>query len=247
MFTPHMNQLNIKLLLAMLLIGQACVAYAEKADRSKPINIVSDKLNVDDAKRVSTFEGRVELTQGTLRVIADKIVVTEDAEGYKKCVATGRVANFRQKREASNEYVEGYGERIEYDSRIETVNFYVRARVKRDQDDVRGDHIIYSTQTETFHVDGSSNSNAAGSGRVHATIQPKNKDTQESPSKTAAPKIGLPDIDTSKVEPVKIELQKVEVPKIEMPKIEEQKADAPKVAVPKVNDPIPENQPAVKP
>ena len=172
------------LLFSILLLGHVCAAHAEKADRDKPLQIVSDKLNVDDAKHVSTFEGNVDLTQGTIHVIAEKIVVSEqDAAGNKLCVATGHLASLRQKREASNEYVEGYGERIEYDTRIDTVNFYVRARVKREQDDVRGDHITYSTQTEIFHVTG-----RPDGGRVHATIQPKNKDPQQASPQSSEPK-----------------------------------------------------------
>lgn len=158
------------LLSGLLLLCCAGAAHAERADRDKPIQIISDRLNVDDAKHVSTFEGNVELTQGTLHLISDRLVVSEDAAGNKLCVATGRPASFRQKRDASDEYVEGYGERIEYDSLAEVVNFYVRARVKRELDDVRGDHITYSTQTETFFVSGRKKN-----GRVRATIQPKNK------------------------------------------------------------------------
>lgn len=180
-----MNPFSSKsaMLLCMLLTGHMCAAHAEKTDREQPIHIESDRMNVDDASHISTFEGKVKLTQGTLQVTAEKLVVTEDAAGNKFCVATGHLASFRQKREAVNEYVEGYGERIEYNTLTETANFFVRARVKRGQDDVRGDHITYSTQTEIFHVSG-----RPESGRVRATIQPKNKDTQETVPKSNEPK-----------------------------------------------------------
>lgn len=154
-------------------------AHAEKADRDKPMNIESDRMSVDDAKHVSTFEGKVEITQGTLRFTAEKLVVTDDSAGHKQCVATGHLATFRQKRDAENEYVEGFGERIEYNTGTETVDLYVQARVKRNQDEVRGEHITYSTQTEIFRVSGSPDS-----GRVHATLQPKNKDVSK---KTVTP------------------------------------------------------------
>jgi lipopolysaccharide export system protein LptA len=121
------------------------------------------------------------LTQGSLRFTAEKLVVTEDAAGNQFCVATGRLATFKQKREDTNEYVEGYGERIEYNTLTETVNLFTQARVKRDQDDVRGDHITYSTQTEIFHVSGRPNT-----GRVRATIQPKNKDESATSGNSAS-------------------------------------------------------------
>ncbi len=165
------------LLLSVWLIGYGCVAHAERADHNKPIHIESDRLSVDDAKHVSTFEGKVELIQGTLRLTAEKLVVTDDAAGNKFCVATGHPASFRQKREESDEYVEGYGERIEYDTRTETVNFYGQARVKREQNEVRGDHITYSTQTEIFRV----NSQPDSGGRVRATIQPRNSTSPDKP------------------------------------------------------------------
>lgn len=153
-----------------------CTAHAEKTDRDQPIHIESDVMNLDDTTHISTFSGKVKLTQGTLRFTGDKLVVTEDAAGNKSCVATGRLASFRQKRDNSEEYVEGYGERIEYSSLNGTVDFYVQARVKREQDDVRGDHITYSTQTEIFHVSGRPNS-----GRVRAVIQPKSNSATTAP------------------------------------------------------------------
>lgn len=171
------------LFLGMLLFGLICPAHAEKADREKPIHIESDKMSLDNANKVSVFEGKVELTQGTLRLIAEKVVVTEDATGHKFCVATGHLASFRQKRDEANEYVEGYGERIEYNTLTEKIDLYIRARVKREQDDVSGDHITYSTVTEIFRVNSPENS-----GRVRATLQPQNKDEKNSSSKTGKTK-----------------------------------------------------------
>lgn len=169
-------------LCAWLLLFSTGTVQAEKADREMPIHIESDRMSVDDAKHVSVFEGKVELMQGSLRVIAEKLVVTDDGAGNKFGVATGHLASFRQKRDGTNEYVEGEAERIEYDTHSETVNFFVNAHVKRAQDEVRGDHITYSTQTENFRVSGT-----PSSGRVSATIQPKSKDSAAAP-KNAEPK-----------------------------------------------------------
>ena len=195
------------LLIGLMSFGLDGLAHAEKADRDKPIHIESDKLSLDNANRVSIFEGKVELTQGTLRVIAEKAVVTEDAAGNKFCVATGHLASFRQKRDEANEYVEGFGERIEYSTLPEKIDLYVRARVKREQDDVRGDHITYNTQTEIFRVNSPQNT-----GRVRATLQPKAKETKTPPPKTAEPvKSGTKETAASSVsdsKPVAVSVQK---------------------------------------
>jgi lipopolysaccharide export system protein LptA len=161
-------------LCSLLLLVWSNLLHAENADRDKPIHLESDRVVIDDMKQMSIFEGSVELTQGTLRIQAEKIVLTQDKHGYKHCTATGKPAIFRQKHDGKDEYMEGYGERIEYDTRAEVVDFFVQAHVKSAQDDVKGDHIAYSTRTEVFQVSGDpANISDPNKGRVHAVIQPK--------------------------------------------------------------------------
>jgi len=180
------RSLNTALL--ALLLAWSSLLHAENADRDKPIHLESDSVVIDDAKQTSIFEGQVKLTQGTMLLRADRIVLTQDKQGRQHCTATGNLASFRQKREGSDEYMEGYGERIEYDTRTETVDFFGKARVKRAQDDVQGDHISYSTRTEVFQVSGDSGSAGDGEkGRVHAVIQPKAKETADGAAPKAAP------------------------------------------------------------
>ncbi len=180
-----MNPSARKIALSGLLCLACGTACAENADRDKPLHLESDRVLVDDVRQTSEFEGKVELNQGTIHIQADKIVLTQDKLGNKHCTATGKPASFRQKHEGTDEYMEGYGERIEYDTRAETVDFFVQARVKREQDDVKGDHIAYSTRTEVFQVSGDpNNSDDPAKGRVHAVIQPKSS----APASSAAPK-----------------------------------------------------------
>jgi lipopolysaccharide export system protein LptA len=168
---------NNSLLLLCMLLGLAGPALAERADRSKPMHLEANTVSVDDVNQISTFEGNVQLLQGTLSIQADRIVVIQDKDGYQHCTATGHLAHFRQKRDGANEYVEGYGERIEYDTRSEVAEFFGQARIKREGDDVRGEHIIYSTKTEVFRVSGDpvQGTDKPGSGRVTLIIQPQGK------------------------------------------------------------------------
>jgi lipopolysaccharide export system protein LptA len=168
-------KLQVFLLVCAALFCNA--AIAEDADRNKPIHIESDRLSVDETNQISTFDGHVQFIQGTILIQADRIVVTQDQNGYKHCTATGKVAHFHQKREGLNEFVEGYGERIEYDTLADTIDFFEQARVKRGQDDLRGNRITYSTRTELLQVNGTpgANPDLPNQGRVHAVIQPKNE------------------------------------------------------------------------
>lgn len=155
----------------------AGTARAEKADREKPINIEADRVTVDDAKQIATFIGRVVLTQGTLVIRGDRMEVRQDDQGFKHGTTWGALAYFKQKRDGYDEYIEGWAERIEYDSRANKMEMFNRALMKKGNDEVRGHYISYNANTEFFQVTGGGTKAAAGSdGRVHAVIQPKPKD-----------------------------------------------------------------------
>lgn len=170
----------IRSLLLLLLFCQMQSAVAERSDRDKPIHLEADQVVIDDARQLRRFEGRVQLIQGTLNIHADRIEVREDAEGYQYLIASGRPAQFRQRYEGSDDYAEGSAERIEYDTRAETVDFYDRARVKRGKDEVQGARITYSTKTEVFKASGDQAAQKPGNKRVRAVLQPKREPTPES-------------------------------------------------------------------
>jgi lipopolysaccharide export system protein LptA len=164
------------------IILAATAARAEKADRDKPVNIEADRVSVDDVKKVQIFEGNVQLVKGTLIIRAERIVVTQDDDGYQRGVATGTASvppRFKQKREGQDDYIEGEGERIEHDAKEEKTEFFNRAWVKSGLDEVRGQFISYDARTERYFVTSGPNGTRAQSGsgeRVRAVIQPKNKE-----------------------------------------------------------------------
>ena len=170
----------------------ATAARAEKADRDKPVNIEADRVSVDDVKKVQVFEGNVQLVKGSLIIRAERIVVSQDDDGYQRGVATGTAATpprFRQKREGQDDYIEGEGERIEHDARAEKTEFFNRAWVKSGLDEVRGQFISYDALTEKYVVTSGPNGTRAqpGSGeRVRAVIQPRIKDGAVQASRPSA-------------------------------------------------------------
>jgi len=161
-------------------------SLAEKADRDKPTQIEANRMSADDARRMSIFEGSVVLTKGTMSVHADRIVVREDADGFRFATATGKPVRFRQKGDPKDRkegvWTDGEALRVEIDDRDEKIEMFERARVTRDQDEVRGDYIFLDQRSEFYSVSaakGAAPSSPAG--RVRAVIQPKNKPAAEAP------------------------------------------------------------------
>ena len=173
------KQAPLRWLIALAACCMFAAAHAERADRDKPVNLEADQVTVDDNKQTATFIGNVVMTQGTLVIRGDRMVVQQDADGFKYGVSYGNLASFRQKREGYDEYIEGYAERIEYDGKAEKLQMFNRAYLKKSNDDVRGNYISYETATEFFKVTGGGKQAATPSnpeGRVRAVIQPKPKE-----------------------------------------------------------------------
>ena len=170
--------------LAVLWILAPASALAERADRDQPVNIESDSMIADEAKKIATFDGKVVLTQGSMIIRADRIVVRQDREGFQRGTATGSPATFRHKREGFSEFIDGEAQRIEYDGKLDRVEFFNNARLHRDSgDDIRGDYISYDARTERFTV--KANEGTGGDnpdGRVRATIMPKKAAPQGQPA-----------------------------------------------------------------
>jgi len=178
--------------LALALALPAC-AWAEKADRTKPLVVESDgkqAVQADLAKHTSSISGNVVVSQGTLQIKADKVEIREDAQGRPLAAASGSAsqpASFRQKRDRPDEYIEAEAQRIDYDGGADRVRFsggakmrLVRAGVVTDE--ASASAIVYDQPSDTVTFEGSANPGKAGAsdGRARLVFVPRNVDTAAS-------------------------------------------------------------------
>ena len=164
----------------LLALAAAWPAQAEKADRTKPLNVAADRQGtVDLHNQVVAFEGSVVITKGTIVIRADRVEVREVADGYRTAIAFGsrsRPATFRQKRDDVDEYIEGQGDRLEYEEKGGVVRFTGNAVVRRLRgetvaDEITGNVIAYDNTQERFSVTGGPSDGAEG--RVRAVLTPR--------------------------------------------------------------------------
>lgn len=167
----------LRLCAALALGGALAPVQADRADRSQPIHIEADKPgSVDLQRQLVVFNGNVVVTQGTMRIRAERLELHDVGEGHRTATAlgvAGHPANFRQKREGLDEFIDGVADRIEYDSRSELLRLVGNAQVRRLRgttvaDEITGNLITYNNQAEVFNVAGD---NAPGS-RVRAVLTP---------------------------------------------------------------------------
>ncbi len=92
----------------------------------------------------------------------------------------GRQAYIRQKRDGVDEYIDGWGDRIEYDGKQEMSKLIGHARAARiagakTVDEIRGAVITYDSRNEYYTAAGGDNNTSTGnpSGRVRAVLSPR--------------------------------------------------------------------------
>ena len=174
--------LLIVALTALVSLGLSA-AHAENADRDKPMNAEADALRYDDLKQTSVFTGNVVITKGSTIIRGERVDVKQDPEGYQQAVsiaAPGKLAYYRKKRDGLDEFIEGEGERIEYDSKQDVVKFIRSAVMRRYNgavlaDETTGSQINYDNKTDVFSVDGGPQNRSATNptGRIRALLSPR--------------------------------------------------------------------------
>ncbi|MEY4979201.1 MAG: lipopolysaccharide transport periplasmic protein LptA [Pseudomonadota bacterium] len=180
-----------------VLAGLLCsvsLVWADTADRLQPLNAEADALRYEAASQTSVFSGNVVITKGSILMRADRIEVRQDQQGNHWGGMSGNPAFFRQKRNAVDEFMEGQAQRIEYDSKADTVRFTGNAVLRRYKgsqlnDETSGSVITYNNSNDTFSVEGGSASRTPDNptGRVRAMLTPAPKTTPTTPPAASPP------------------------------------------------------------
>jgi len=163
------------------LIGLLFLPFSASAldtDNEQPMNIEADRVDIDDEKGTNIFRGNVIITRGSIRISGDKVIVYRDKEkNLDKIHSTGKPAHFQQTPENKKVPVIAEAKELFYDAVKEILIMRRNGKILQDKDTFTGDHIVYDSKRNkiTARQTKSSTSNKNNKGRVHITIQPKNK------------------------------------------------------------------------
>jgi lipopolysaccharide export system protein LptA len=165
---------------ALLLLPQS---FGEKADRKQKVSINSINFEGDQGKGVYKLSQNVTITQGTLRITADRADVrTTDEEQYFATL-TAKPVCFRQRTDNGN-WAQGIAERVEYESARGIVELFGNAVLFVGDDETRANYILYNTQLGTYEARDSKDKKGTGKG-VTFVLQPREKD-DPAPAASAA-------------------------------------------------------------
>ncbi len=143
------------LLMGCLVILVNGPVLADRGDSSKPMNFSAQSASMDDLRKTYQYVGNVRMSQGTRQLTSDKVSIKQDAAGFSKSIAYGtaqKLAHVKQRENDGKGWMEGWGERIEYDDRTDKFFFFDQAHIKTSTDDVKGEVIIYDNVTERYQI-----------------------------------------------------------------------------------------------
>ncbi|MDE2344841.1 MAG: lipopolysaccharide transport periplasmic protein LptA [Gammaproteobacteria bacterium] len=159
----------------LLLVCAWCIAtsaWALKSDGSQPIHVQADHVDFqnDTSKNSGTgiYSGHVVITQGSIRITADRAVLLTQDNQVQSADITGAPATFQQR--ADNGVLShGMASEIIYSADKNLIVLRGNALVQQGERQMTGDKIKYNTRTQHVVAIGGESSG----GRVNITLPPK--------------------------------------------------------------------------
>lgn len=157
--------------LLLLALFSWSTAQALPEDKDAPVEIEADSGDLDQATNRTIYQGNVKITQGTMELLADKVVVQYKGSKPHEIIATGRPARFKQLPARGKEWIKGSGRRIVYRIHSDEVVLSGGAELLQNRDSFRSDRIVYDRKAGRLKAGAA----AGGKSRVKVIVHPDRK------------------------------------------------------------------------
>ena len=134
-------------------------------DKEQPVYISSDRAYWRGEQNMTVYEGNVQLAQGTLKILADKITVYHAAKAISKVIATGQPANYQQQLSSDKGDIKATANTITFEANEQQLLLRGNASVYQDGTVLKGEAIDYDIRAAVI--------NASSGERVQIVIPPK--------------------------------------------------------------------------
>ena len=155
----------VPLLLCLALVLMSTLSHAKKSDLTQPIDVSADRSEYDETKGVQTLIGNVQITQGTMKIQAQRIDIFLTDNKLSKIEGTGSPIRFEQENE-TGELVVGTANSISYDAIQSVLILAGGATLSQPKQELTSERIEFNALTQKVSAEGGSD------GRVNIRIQP---------------------------------------------------------------------------
>ncbi len=131
-------------------------AIALDSDKNAPVTIDADTTSIDFRTGQRVLTGNVEITQGTLNIKANKIVLIYKGDEIDTVTAFGNPVKFKQLPEGHKEIVYGEGQTLKLEQAKDLITLIKNAKVRQGTNIITGKIIYYNMKTSKMTIKGQS-------------------------------------------------------------------------------------------
>lgn len=149
--------------------------YALPEDWEQEAVILANAAEFDRKNDIVIYTGEVVLTQGTLRIESDRLVVHGNNEQIEKAIATGQPARYQQQIQADDPLTHAEALTIEFYAQQQQAVLIGQAQLRQEGNLMTGEKIHYDMVNEVINA-GRNNDQPT---RIKVILQPQSKDNKE--------------------------------------------------------------------
>ncbi|CAJ0993354.1 lipopolysaccharide ABC transporter substrate-binding protein LptA [Pantoea sp. Nvir] len=175
----YTNSIKFFLIMVILVITSLPV-LAVTSDLDKPINVESEKQALDLQGNVATFTGNVIVTQGTIKITADKVLVTRPNGNSNKTIvdAYGNPATFYQMQD-NGKPLHSHAAKLHYELAKDFIELIGNAYIEQLDSNITGDHITYLVKEQRMQAYGQGRNKRVTTVLMPSQIHEKNTNIQK--------------------------------------------------------------------
>ncbi len=172
----HSNGAGFPTLCGLLILGLILPApsLAKSGEHKQPIHIVADRADLNQVTGTGVYRGKVRITQGSMVLTADEVVVIAPGGELQKLIADsnsrGSRAKFRQLTDDGGEIM-ARAMRMEYEPSQARITLFDNAVLDNAGNRFAADRIVYHVDRQAVDAGGGKRG-----GRVEMTLVPQNED-----------------------------------------------------------------------
>ena len=168
-----MNLKQLVILSILFIAMQSSLLFARSDDASKPINIKADSAEINDVTGISVYRGDVKITQGSMQLTGDKVVLETENKKVNKITAEGNLSTFKQITDDGKQ-VNAEAKKMVYKITVNEVVLTDNAKLTESGNTFASDRIVFYTDKEIVSAGSSS-----GNDRVNITVFPETVKEQQ--------------------------------------------------------------------
>lgn len=183
MSKPHKIKLSACRYMAIAItLVFAPIALAADADLGNDIQIRANYMRFDTTSGNSTYEGDVKISQGSLLLSGDKIVIRRKQDEIQDIIIDGKPAQFIQDEHSENKIV-ARSQHMKYLAKKNRLIMTIDAHLEQPDHIINSQRIVYDTKNKIVIAGDSNDKQTTQGGRVNIILTPK-KDKESTPTIT---------------------------------------------------------------